>query len=287
MSRRTRGNKQRNHRITTEVVPDDALATIRAGSDVLRRRQREHQRLSLGDGGVSGGGSVRVRLEEVPQSSVRWLAQCGATLADLIRWLADMPSCDCASFDIISWPEAQAAVFDGTPFGARVGATRTALAELHASVVQPLIDAGRLTPPPAFTLERLIWARGKQLRTAPPAALSTSVRLWCGLPLVCDNPLDTYEVFVSTAFPLTSEAEASLLRVRLGHLDNGDGIAGVECEQISLEDGRPGARVRAGPFVLRRQNPVSHFTSAIPSAASNATQLIPQKPLSLVYCCAA
>ena len=42
---------------------------------------------------------------------------------------------------------------------------------------------------------------------------------------------------------------------------NGDGIAGVECEQISLQDGRPGARVRAGPFVLRRQDTVS-FPSA-------------------------
>ena len=254
MGRRARGNKQRNRRlITTEVVPDDALAAIRASSEVLRRRQREYQLL--------GG---RVRPEELPQSSARWLAACGATLADLIDWLGDMPSCDCASFDIIAWPETQAAVFDGTPFGTRVAATRTALAELHTNVVQPLIDTGRLIPPAAFTLERLIWARGKKLHRSPPAGLSTSVRLWCGLPLVRDNPLDTYEVFVSTVFSLTSEAEASLLRLRLGHLDNGDGIVGVECEQISLQDGRPGARVRAGPFVLRRQDTVSFPSAGVP-----------------------
>lgn len=281
MGGRTRGKKQRNRRITTEVVPDDALAAIRASSEVLRRRQREHQLLGLGDGARGVSVSVRVRPEELPQSSARWLEQCGATLADLIRWLDDMPYCDCPSLDVISWPQAQASVFDGTPFGTRVRGSRTALAELHARVVQPLIDAGRLTPPTGFTLERLIWARGKQLHSAPPAALSTSVRLWCGLPLVGDNPLDTYEVFVSAAFPLTCEAEASLLRVRLGHLENAEGIAGVDCEQISLEDGRPGARVRAGPFVLRRQNSVSYFSSAIPSAISDATQVIPQKHIVL------
>eukprot|EP01043_Picozoa_sp_COSAG02_P058036 COSAG02_NODE_7154_length_3152_cov_1.172945_3_plen_290_part_01 len=290
MGRRTRGKKQRNCRITTEVISDDALAAIRASSEVLRRRQSEHQRLGLGRGGGGGGGgggsscgsggggggggnvSARVRPEELPESSTRWLAQCGATLGDLIRWLDDMPFCDCASFDVISWPDAQRATFDGTPFGTRIHALRTAVAELHASVVQPLIDAGRLTPPTGFTLERLIWARGKQLHSAPPAALSTSVRLWCGLPLVRDNPLDTYEVFVSAAFPLTCEAEASLLRMRLGHLDNAEGIAGVECEQMFLEDGRAGARVRAGPFVLRRQNSVRRFAGAIPSAAFDATQ---------------
>ena len=250
---------QKRGRVTTEIVSDDMIVAIRASSEVLRRRQREHAQ-KLQHHPRADGSSSTVHPDELPPGSAQWLAQCAATPADLVSWLADMPACDCPSSDIMSWPKGHAAVFDGTPFGTRVAATRAALGSLHASAVQPLIDTGRLAPPAAFTLERLVWARGKHLRACPPpAALSTSVRLWCGLPLVRDNPLDTFEVFVTTLFPLTCETEASLLRARLGHLQDGDGIGAVECEQTALEDGRPGARVRAGPFVLRRHDAVSCF----------------------------
>jgi hypothetical protein len=265
--------RRKRCRIVTEEVelPDDAWTSIRASSDALRRRQREHQQAS--------GGVAPVDVDELPEAAAQLLAQCNATPSELVAWLAAMPACDCASADIVSWPEAQAAAFDATPLGGRIAATRAALAQLHAGAVQPLIDSGRLVPPTGYTLERLLWARGAQLRDSPPpVALSTSVRLWCGLPLVHNNALDTYEVFVTAVLPLTTEAEAALLRLRLEHLQHGDGIAGVGCEQTELDDGRPGACVRAGPFVLRREGAETAAAAAAAAAAEGCV------PPALLWC---
>ena len=48
-----------------------------------------------------------------------------------------------------------------------------------------------------------------------------------GAVLPLDLPGDAYEVFVTALQPLASEADAALLRLRLEHLQHGDGIAGV------------------------------------------------------------
>ena len=267
-SREYRVERQHTHQENSKAASgggNNSSRTSRSSSsgiflhDCMTTSPRQENAKAGGDN-INHSRQYRVVSEhELPADCSQWLERCAATAADLVGWLADMPRCNCASSDILSWPEAESAVFSGTPFGARVVATRAAMAGLHAAAVQPLIDAGRLFPPTDFTLERLIWARGKQLRhSPPPAALSTSVRLWSGLPLVKDNQLDTYEMFVSAVFPLTSEADASVLHIRLTHLRNAEGIATVQCEQTSVGDGRSGARVRAGPFVLRRREAVSY-----------------------------
>eukprot|EP01045_Picozoa_sp_COSAG04_P010891 COSAG04_NODE_683_length_11182_cov_15.270775_6_plen_310_part_00 len=81
----------------------------------------------------------------------------------------------------------------------------------------------------------------------PPRQQPVAAAARAGLVPEAMRELQGYEVSVTAAFALSSEADATQLRYRLEHLQQAEGIAAVD-----VEPAPDGARVRAGPFVLRR-----------------------------------
>ncbi len=82
---------------------------------------------------------------------------------------------------------------------------------------------------------------------SPPRQQPVAAAARAGLVPKAMRDLQGYEVSVTAAFALSSEADATQLRYRLEHLQQAEGIAAVDVEPVP-----DGARVRAGPFVLRR-----------------------------------
>ena len=142
------------------------------------------------------------------------------------------------------------------------------LAVLMPVPAVPQVRAGRLPGGGAYSLERLLWARGAQLaeRLPTPAGaaegametaltilsdsmMDTEARLWAGLPPRAESSLlDTHEATVACVIAVDSAATAARASRVVALLQDAEGL---EVDVSPAPDGS-GVLLRSGPFTLRR-----------------------------------